>query len=116
MWLLDKLDQIKKEESLLYGGSEGEYGTVGECAVSDMPFVYPYGFGENCENKRELVFLRGERDICLGSSEKLPLERGEVRIYNDAGAKISLRADGSVSINDGFIIDRDGKIHVKERA
>lgn len=118
MWLAKKIGEIKRDEQSFYGGSAGEYETVASCCVmKDVENVFPFGFYEETAGEKELVFLKGDgRDICIGTTAKPKenLEKGEAIIFNDAGAKILLKNDGSVVINGGLIIYKDGKIHINE--
>ena len=118
MWLLKKIEEIKKEEESFYGGKQGEYQTVAQCVLKDLSKVFPFGFYSEPKNQGEIVFLKGqEKDLCLGTilPPKEKIEKGESLIFNDSGAKIHLKKDGSVVINGGLIVTKEGKIIVRER-
>ena len=110
MWIHENLKH-KVEPVVVSGGVCEEYDVVGESLDKNMPFVFPYGLYSKPSYGQELVFLKGQREFCIGTiaEENETIHKGEVLFYNDAGAKVLLCQDGSVNIN-GLIINSLGEI------
>lgn len=113
MWLTQKINSKNSpyNNSNIYGGHNSDYSIVGESEVKQTSWIFPFGFKSVPRKKRELVFIKNKKDLCLGTVGKgnIDLQKGEVEIYNDFGAFIKLLSDGSVNIN-GLVIDKKGKI------
>lgn len=112
MWLTQQFNsENNSANSKIYSGYNCDYNIVGESPLKQASWVFPFGFCSMPKEKRELVFIKNKKDLCLGTVGKgnLGIQKGEVEIYNDFGASIKLLSDGSVNIN-GLVIDKKGKI------
>ena len=74
--------------------------------ISDIERMQEYGFESYPESGEAIInFINGNRDhgivICIHDRENRPtINAGETQVWNKAGNKVYLRADGTIKISD----------------
>lgn len=106
MWLLKTINTMSKNGRNADIGAivntSGESLRVQGCQqYRGIPIAAPYGIAYNPPQGEESVIVPLESSgICLGvKSKNSALAEGEIMIYSSGGASITLKNDGSISIN-----------------
>lgn len=111
MWISQRVASIKNDipsENCLgeITDSNGSNVTVQSAnEYRDIPLVAPFGIAYVPTNgDRSVVIPVSDQSVCLGSLvEDKNLEPGELMLFSNGGAKIILKNDGTVVINDTVI-------------
>ena len=117
MWLSEKLASAAhvqaaqpgkvtlSEDDAFEAGAALRSRSVRQCA--------PYGYCVNTPVGAEVMLLSAtDGQLALGVCKATEgLAAGEIRLTSKGGATLVLKNDGSVVINGGFIIDKDGNYH-----
>lgn len=117
MWLSKMLskssENTKAESGFVTMADDGKLEASASMSERGINVYAPYGI-HSVPPENEEVFLvpSSSGQAALGvKGVSVGIASGEVLITSLGGAKIYLKNDGSVVINDHFVIDREGRAH-----
>lgn len=91
-------------------GREINVSGVGE--YREVPLVAPFGIRWNPPSGSNVQLIKnwnsGSNIVAVGTIVDDAIEPGEVEIYSLGGAKIKLKNDGTIIMNERFKINADG--------
>jgi len=115
MWLSEKLAETAASQTAQPGKVTLSQGNTFEAEAAvrsrNVRQCAPYGYCVNTPAGASVMLLpSSDGQLALGIN-RAPgdLEAGEIRIVSRGGASIVLKNDGSVVINNHFIINKDGE-------
>ena len=89
-----------------------EINALGVGEYREVPLIAPFGIRWNPPNGANVQLIKnwhmGSNIVAVGTIVDEEIEPGEVELYSMGGAKIQLKNDGTVIINEHFRINPDG--------
>lgn len=89
-----------------------EINALGIGEYREVPLVAPFGIRWNPPSGSSVQLIKnwqsGNAVVAVGTIVDKEIEPGEVEIYSQGGAKIQLKNNGTVIINEHFKINTDG--------
>lgn len=89
-----------------------EINALGVGEYREVPLVAPFGIRWNPPSGINVQLIKnwhsGQSVVAVGTIVDEEIEPGEVELYSMGGAKIQLKNDGTVIINEHFRINPDG--------
>ena len=116
MWLSKRVsgerENEKAENGFVTMSSEQGIETASSSRKRNIRSYAPYGYSAKIPVGAEVILIPfSEGQAAIGCTENgEALDEGEISIKSKGGAEIVLRNDGSVVINGGFVINKDGKV------
>lgn len=89
-----------------------EINVVGVGEYREVPLVAPFGIRWNPPSGESVELIKnwhsGKSVVAVGTIVDEEIEPGEIELYSRGGAKIELKNNGTVIINEHFKINPDG--------
>jgi len=123
MWISKKLAQSgnqaqndNTEIGNLSISTDDIVAAISSCEKRKIAFYSPSGVeflpsvGQNV-----LLISCGNQTVCAGVEMKKTskLKAGEIRLFSQGGAEILLKNDGSITLNNRVVIDKNGNIETR---
>lgn len=97
-----------------------EINVVGVGEYREVPLVAPFGIRWNPPAGESVELIKnwhmGSNIVAVGTIVDEEIEPGEIELYSQGGAKIELKNNGDVIINECVIITKDGDITTPGKA
>lgn len=91
-----------------------EINSLGVGEYREVPLVAPFGIRWNPPSGESVQLIKnwhmGSNIVAVGTIVDEEIPPGEVELYSMGGAKIQLKNDGTVIVNDKVIITKEGKV------
>jgi phage gp45-like len=115
MWLTQQLSAKEKDTNAHCAGvtlsSVSSVCAAGSAEHRDIPVYTPFGIESTPTAGTQILLINSDDGaVCVGSlANKNSAKPGEVKIFSQGGARITLKNDGYIELN-GLVITPQGKI------